>query len=522
MIFSNPEFFAFIAIFLVFYYAARDRLSAQNALILVGSYIFYGWWDPRFLLLIGISTGADYIAGFGARGEQIRAVHLGKVSGFIVGLVVLLVALSGSSSDFLIAGGAGFLALLFAAVQLAIRLPEEPRRKFFLWFSVIVNLGILGFFKYFNFFTANFEQLLNSVGFEADFFTVNVLLPVGISFYTFQTMSYSIDIYRGKMEPTSNFIRFAAYVSFFPQLVAGPIERASNLLPMFDRKRNVSWDDLSSGLMLFLWGFYKKTVVADNLAPIADRVFANPSADPAEIMAGVLAFTFQIYGDFSGYTDMARGVARMLGFDLMLNFNMPYFSRTPSEFWERWHISLSSWLRDYLYIPLGGNRSGAIMTYRNLMLTMLIGGLWHGAAWTFVLWGFLHGLILIIARLARLEAVLANHSVGTVQGFAIHSLAATVMFVLVVIAWVPFRATGMTETVYIVQNFFANVPTGLGDVVFFAGPLIVLELITRLRGEMTPWSNMNNWLRFTLVLFLLYSALLLRASESPAFIYFDF
>lgn len=324
------------------------------------------------------------------------------------------------------------------------------------------------------------------------------------------------------MRPSHSFLKFACYVSFFPQLVAGPIERAETLLPQFGVLRKLDWARTRSGLMLFAWGYYKKTVVADNLAGTADRVFTNPPANQAELLAGLLAFTFQIYADFSGYTDMARGTARILGFELMRNFRMPYFSRTPSEFWQRWHISLSSWLRDYLYIPLGGNRGGGLLTYRNLMLTMLIGGLWHGAAWTFIFWGFLHGAILVVARLARLDSFVFKADPQTPRGAAIHTGSALMMFAAVAIIWIPFRARSFADTWYVMTHLFSAAPAGLGTIAFYAGPLVLIELVTRLRGRQNPWDGVRGVPLFTLILFVLYSALLLRSTVEQAFIYFDF
>lgn len=522
MIFSDSIFFAFFGIFFVLYFALRKHLGAQNLLTLAASYVFYGWWDPRFLTLVAISTGADYLAAIGAGGDRIAWRQTGLVMAFVGGLAALLVAMGVPRPEFVIWGSAAFMIFPVAMTLAVNHLSKETARKIALWATIIVNLGILAFFKYFNFFTDNFAVVLRSVGFEADFVTLNVLLPVGISFYTFQTMSYTIDVYYGRMKPTHNFWRFASYVAFFPQLVAGPIERAETLLPQFDVLRKLDWERARSGAMLFLWGYYKKTVIADNLAGTADRVFANPSASPEELLAGLLAFTFQIYADFSGYTDMARGVSRILGFELMRNFRMPYFSRTPSEFWQRWHISLSSWLRDYLYIALGGNRRGSLMTYRNLMLTMLIGGFWHGAAWTFIFWGFLHGLILVVARFFKLDDFVFKSDPKTVRGAAIHTVSALGMFAAAAIIWIPFRAQTFSDTWYFMTHLFSAVPQGLGTIAFYAGPLVLIELVTRLRGCQNPWDGVKGWPLFTLILFVGYSAFLLQSKVEQAFIYFDF
>ena len=325
------------------YFLTQRYFRLQNGILLIASYVFYGFWDWRFLALLFVSTVVDYN-----------------------------------------------LALL-------IEKSESPgERKALLAASICVNLGILGFFKYFGFFAESFASLLNSFGFQSSTPFFNIVLPVGISFYTFQTMSYTIDVYRRKLPATRNFFDFALFVSFFPQLVAGPIERATKLLPQVLQPRKFSQSNFVEGFYLIILGLFKKVVIADNMAPIVNYIFSRDvsTLSGAEVLVGVYAFAFQIYGDFAGYTDIARGVAKWLGFDLMLNFRMPYFATSPSDFWQRWHISLSSWLRDYLYIPLGGNRQGTLLTYRNLMLTMVLGGLWHGAAWTFVAWGFFHGLIL--------------------------------------------------------------------------------------------------------------------------------
>lgn len=522
MIFSDTIFFVFFGIFFALYFGLRRHLDAQNLLTVFASYVFYGWWDPRFLILVAISTGADFLAGIGAGGDRIKWHETALSMGLVGGVATLLAVMDVPRLEFVVWGAVAFMAFPLLMTLAVNNLPKEIARKIALWVTLAVNLGILAFFKYFNFFSDSFVTLFNSFGFRADFFTLNVLLPVGISFYTFQTMSYTIDVYFGRMRPSHNFLRFACYVSFFPQLVAGPIERAENLLRQFDAHRRLEWARIRSGLMLFLWGFYKKTVVADNLAGTADRVFTNPSANQAELLAGLLAFTFQIYADFSGYTDMARGIARIMGFDLIRNFRMPYFSRTPSEFWQRWHISLSTWLRDYLYIPLGGNRGGGLLTYRNLMLTMLIGGLWHGASWTFIFWGFLHGAILVVARLVDLDRFVFKSDPRTLRGALVHTGAALGMFATVAIIWIPFRARTFAESWYYMTHLLSEVPTGLGPIAFYAAPLLAIELVTRLRGRQNPWDGVKGWPLFTLILFALYSSLLLRSEVEQAFIYFDF
>jgi alginate O-acetyltransferase complex protein AlgI len=524
MIFSQPVFFAFFGIFFTLYLMSRRALGAQNLLILVASYVFYGWWDPRFLMLIAASTVMDYIAGLVIGGRRCGRAEFFWPGLLLFGLMAVLAAMGVAKIGIILGFGAGFFALLAAFVALSARWEMPRRRRAFVTASVVFNLGLLGVFKYFNFFADSFADFVGVFGWQADFVTLNVLLPVGISFYTFQTMSYTLDIYRREMEPDHNFLRFAAFVSFFPQLVAGPIERARHLLPQFSAPRAITRENLASGAMLFLWGLYKKVVIADNLAPISERIFTDPaSATPGGIFAGVLAFTFQIYCDFSGYSDMARGCARMLGFDLMLNFNMPYFSRTPSEFWQRWHISLSTWLRDYLYIPLGGNQGGTLLTYRNLMLTMLLGGLWHGAAWTFVAWGLFHGLILVFYRRVGADRMLARMDPSRPAGMIAHGGAMACMFLLVMISWIFFRAGSFADAFVMLQGFWNITPTeSLARVLFLISPLVLFEAATRLSGRINLWTGMPLFLRFNLVLFLIYSSLFLASSEGQNFIYFDF
>ena len=385
MFFNSPEFLVFLPVVLLVYYALSRR--AQNAWLVLASYFFYGWWDWRFCGLLALSTVIDFTCAL-----RIDA-----------------------SSD------------------------SRVRRRWLL-LSLCANLGILGFFKYFNFFVDSAAALLSAVGLQPHLPVLRVLLPVGISFYTFQTMSYTIDVHRRQLAPTRSFLDFALFVSFFPQLVAGPIERAGNLLRQFAAPRAVTRPMLESGCFLILAGFFRKLVIADGVAPLVDTVFAAPAtADWLSLACGAAAFALQIYGDFAGYSDIARGVARLLGFELMVNFRQPYLSRSVTEFWRRWHISLSTWLRDYLYIPLGGNRRGTAATYRNLMLTMLLGGLWHGARWNFVVWGGLHGLFLAVHKyvLTRSHRKIAAES----RTFSLPGLLATAAtFALVSFAWIFFRA----------------------------------------------------------------------------------
>jgi len=523
MIFSQAVFFLFFGIVFVLYLATMRSVRIQSPLLLVASYIFYGWWDERFLILIAVSTVIDFVAGLGIAGRRPGWRTFVVPGGFLVGLLATLAALGTPDLRLM----TGFAAIAFVALAAFVALTQgwgEGRRRAFLITSLIFNLGLLGTFKYFNFFAESFAEFAALFGWTPGFVTLNVVLPVGISFYTFQSMSYTIDLYRRQVEPTKDFVQFAAFVCFFPLLVAGPIERARHLLPQFAVPRQITWANLQTGAMVFLWGFYKKVVIADNLGPIADGVFADPSAaGPGAIFVGMLAFTFQIYCDFSGYSDMARGTARILGFDVMLNFNMPYFARTPSEFWQRWHISLSTWLRDYLYIPLGGNRGGALMTYRNLVLTMLLGGLWHGAAWTFVAWGLFHGLILVAYRLGGIDGLLARVPPARPEGFLLNGAAMAVMFVLAMVSWVFFRAKSFPEAATVLQGMWSFAPSeSLDRALFLIAPLVLFEAATRWLGRIYPWTGASLFLRFNLVLFLVYASAFLGSSEGKAFIYFDF
>jgi len=401
MLFNTWEFALFFGIVFAAYHLMAKR--SQNLLLLGASYFFYGWWDWRFCSLLALSTVVDYTVA------RLMVNHTGR------------------------------------------------KRKALLLVSVITNLSILGFFKYFNFFMDSTANMLSSVGFNPDLPTLYIILPVGISFYTFQTMAYTIDVYRGKLKPCRDPIVFGVYVSYFPQLVAGPIERAQNLLPQFAAVRRVTADHLSSGTILILIGLLRKVVIADGVAPMVNSAFGDPTgATSLELTRAVLCFSLQIYGDFAGYSDMARGVSRLLGIELMENFQQPYFATSITSFWRRWHVSLSTWLRDYLYIPLGGNRGPKWFVYRNLLLTMLLGGLWHGAAWTFVIWGAIHGLALAVHKLylgdrkpddtINMRNPLSLIKAGTCW--------AVTMFV-VALAWVFFRAQSFESAIQVISGIFA-------------------------------------------------------------------
>ena len=460
MLFNSFTFVGFFCLLYGPYRLLQSRLRVQNALLLLASYIFYSVWDVRFSLLILASTLVDYLV---AR----------KIPG---------------------------------------RTDGETRRLLYL--SLTANLGSLAFFKYYNFFSENLSQLLNLPP-GSPF--LNVVLPVGISFYTFQSMSYTIDVFRGEQEPCESFLDFALYVSFFPRLVAGPIERAGRLLEQIQKPRIISTEDLTVGLYLIIYGYFKKVVIADNLGQMVNRIFNDPNAQGADIWCALIAFCFQIYGDFSGYSSIARGLARLLGFKLVLNFNLPYFSLTPSEFWTRWHISLSQWLRDYLYVPLGGNRGGVSQTYRNLMLTMVLGGLWHGAAWNFVLWGLFHGFILCLYRGLNIKAS---------PSLPMRLLQWQIMFMLTLFGWLLFRAKSWSQVVYLVTHMsFQSSPgthTLLLDILFYLTPLLLIELWQHKKRDLLVIPRSGPWVLAGAQAFMLTAILVFGYEQSSEFIYFQF
>jgi D-alanyl-lipoteichoic acid acyltransferase DltB (MBOAT superfamily) len=524
VLFNSYIFAFFFAVFFVLYLLLRRHLSAQNLLILVSSYLFYGWWDERFLILIMISTVTDFVTGLGMVNQKPTLRQGIYLSLFLTIGSALFMLRTWHDTAWTLIPIFLYVAIGWIIHGKLMRLDENARRKAFLFTSIIVNIGILGFFKYFNFFVDSFQQAMTLLGWEVDRMTLNIVLPVGISFYTFQTMSYTIDIYRKQYQPTRKFVEFAAFLAFFPQLVAGPIERASHLLPQFQRLRVLNFADMQTGVWLCIWGLYKKIVIADNLAPIVNQVFSAPGeVSSGELIAAILAFTFQIYCDFSGYSDMARGLVRILGFDIMVNFNIPYIARTPTEFWRRWHISLSTWLRDYLYISLGGNRYSGWFTYRNLMITMLLGGLWHGAAWNFVLWGAYQGLILVIYRKLQVDTWLAQrHTAIVIQRLQDIGLI-MVMFILICFGWLLFRAQSLeTVQIFILGINGIEYSTYFATIAFYVTPLLLYQALQVWRKQLEPMNHLFWFFRFNIQLFVVYSLLLLASRGSQQFIYFNF
>jgi D-alanyl-lipoteichoic acid acyltransferase DltB (MBOAT superfamily) len=420
MLFNTPQYFVFLGLTLVAYYLLPFR--KQNALLLVLSYVFYGSWDWRFLSLLLLSTIIDYTAGL--------LIHTARLRG------------------------------------------DSRQQKAALVLSLGSQLAILGFFKYFNFFATSAEAVLSRFGVHGSLPLLQIVLPVGISFYTFQTMSYTIDIYRGDFAPTRNFVDFALSVAFFPHLVAGPIQRARSLLVQIERPRPVSVDYWERGLTLFTIGLIRKVAIADPAGALADAYFASPASFTSVPLAcGLMLYGFQIYNDFAGYSEMARGSANLMGFDLMRNFRHPYFATNVSDFWQRWHISLSTWLRDYLYIPLGGNRKGPLRTDVNLMLTMLLGGLWHGASWNFVIWGGLHGSYLVAYHAwTKGRPAVARGERSWPRRLA--SMA--VVYALVTFTWLFFRSHDIATTGAYLTGLFSFTLGNEGALI----PVFVLALLT--------------------------------------------
>jgi alginate O-acetyltransferase complex protein AlgI len=401
MLFNTLSFAIFLPVVFVLYWLVAKNMKTQNALLLVASYFFYACWDYRFAFLLLFSTVLDYFTGLKMEDSE-----------------------------------------------------SENKRKFWFWLSVAVNLGFLGVFKYYNFFVASMAESLASIGFKTSFWTLQVILPVGISFYTFHGLSYVIDIYKKQIRAERNFVDYAVFVSFFPLLVAGPIERATHLLPQIQRERSFDTQKATDGLRQILWGLFKKIVIADNCAMYANAIF-NDSAtmNGSTLVLGAVFFTFQIYGDFSGYSDIALGTARLFGVELLRNFAFPYFSRDIAEFWRRWHISLSSWFRDYLYIPLGGSKGGMLQKIRNTFIIFLVSGFWHGAKWTFLVWGALNALyILPLVIFGWNRNNLQTVAQGKLFPTGKEILQMLFTFGLTVFAWIFFRADSVTQAFAIVSK----------------------------------------------------------------------
>lgn len=553
MLFTSIDFAVFLAVVFSLYWLLNKKVSWQNTLILVASYFFYGYWDARFLYLIVLSTTVDFLCGLMIDKGKVKRAKAIESAIFLFTCTFLFLIVptlwesfhsAQSTAEFLAIAfefSIGWQVLAITPIVLfvawliypkLVNLDVQKRRKLFVTVSIVTNLSILGFFKYFNFFAESFSDLsIQLFGIAPNSLTLDIILPVGISFYTFQTMSYTIDVYRRELKSSDKLNGFAAYVSFFPQLVAGPIERGKHLLPQFQLPRAFpTGENLTEGVWLIVWGLFKKLVIADNVALIANTVFApydagnfsNGTTDGLTLLIAVYAFAIQIYCDFSGYTDIARGTAKLFGFDLMVNFRLPYFAADPSSFWRRWHISLSTWLRDYLYIPLGGNRDGNLMTYRNLSLTMLLGGLWHGAAWTFVVWGLYHGALLSIYRALGIDTERPGYPHWK------RFLMTLFFFHLTCIGWLIFRAQNMETIGLFLSNIVFN-PIATEQTVEFAKTLLFyswfligFQVIQFATKELNPMKLSHWFVRLNVWHFIIMSLVVFAASGTSEFIYFAF
>ncbi|WP_445733834.1 MBOAT family O-acyltransferase [Mariniflexile sp.] len=483
MIFNSLEFFIFLFIvYFLYWFVFKRNLKAQNILILVASYVFYGWWDWRFLSLILLSTIVDYLV----------------------------------------------------AIQIDNNTQQSTRKRW-LWVSVVFNIGLLGFFKYYNFFVDSWIDMFSMFGYNIQStWTLKVILPVGISFYTFQTMSYSFDVYYKKLKPTTDFLSFATFVSFFPQLVAGPIERASNLLSQILNKRTFSYEQSVGGIKLILWGLFKKIVIADALAPMVDDIFANYANYPAStLVLGVTMFSFQVYGDFSGYSDIAIGTAKLFGVELMSNFKFPNFSRNVAEYWQRWHVSLSTWFRHYVYIPLGGSKVSKWIAIRNICIVFLVSGFWHGANWTFIFWGGFHALAFIPVFLMGRNAIYKNSVVG--ENTILPSLTEVgqmvLTFSIVTFSRIFFRSNSITDAFGYINRIFTDLSYGtynnpmgyrMIDYYILIILFIVYEYMIR-KDERSPFKFKHKVVRFVIYTIIILSMLLFYdSSVDRSFIYFQF
>jgi len=478
MLFNSIEFAIFLPIvFLLYWFGTRGNLKIQNILLLVSSYYFYACWDYRFLFLLMFSTFLDYFTGI--------KMHDAK---------------------------------------------SEGMKKFWFWLSIVINLGFLGIFKYYNFFAESLANSLSMAGFKADFWTLQVILPVGISFYTFHGLSYVIDIYKERIKPERNFVDYSVFVSFFPLLVAGPIERATHLLPQIQRKREFNYNNAVDGLKQILWGLFKKVVIADNCAEYANMVFNNSGeySGSTHVVAAIF-FAFQIYGDFSGYSDIALGTARLFGIDLLRNFSFPYFSRDIAEFWRRWHISLSTWFRDYLYIPLGGSKGGNWMRIRNTFIIFIVSGFWHGANWTFIAWGFLNALFILPSIIFRnnrnnLDIVAQGRTFANFREI----VAMVITFTLTVFAWIFFRADNLTEAFQYIGEIFSpsvfSKPENIkNSTVWLLVGFVIMEWLGReeqyaIAKTGHNWPKVLRWIFYYIIVILIFQF----RGLSQQFIYFQF
>jgi D-alanyl-lipoteichoic acid acyltransferase DltB (MBOAT superfamily) len=483
MVFNSLDFFIFLPIvFSLYWFVLKNSLKGQNILILFASYVFYGLWDWRFLSLIMLSTIVDFLVG-----KKIYSLE------------------------------------------------QESKRKLWLWVSVIFNVGLLGFFKYYNFFVDSWMDMISFFGYDIkSSWTLSVILPVGISFYTFQTMSYSFDIYYKKLSPTKDFLSFATFVAFFPQLVAGPIERASNLLSQITSKRSFNRIQIVSGMKLILWGLFKKIAIADAIAPIVDDIFSNYSTYPAStLILGVTLFSFQVYGDFSGYSDIAIGTSKLFGVELMSNFKFPNFSRNVAEYWQRWHVSLSTWFRHYVYIPLGGSRVSKLKSVRNICIIFLVSGFWHGANWTFIFWGGFHALAFIPVFLLGRNTIYKDSVIGEHTFLPTLTEIGQVLltFSIVTFSRIFFRSESITDAFGFITQISSNFtyetyqhPMGyrMLDYYILIALFVFYEYLIR-KNERSPFEFKSRVVRFMIyTLVILIMLLFYDDGVDRSFIYFQF
>lgn len=477
MLFNSIGFLIFLPIvFCLYWFVFNKRYQNQNRLLLLASFYFYACWDWRFLFLLMFSIGLDYFSGIKIENSR-----------------------------------------------------NKREAKFWLTLSIVINLGFLGFFKYYNFFVESFADLLGGMGFKVNIWLLNVILPVGISFYTFHGLSYVIDVYKKRISAERSFIDYAVFVSYFPLLVAGPIERATHLLPQIQKKRTFSYEQAADGMRQILWGFFKKMVIADNCAPLVNEIFTHYQTEsPANLLIGAVLFAFQIYGDFSGYSDIALGVSRLFGIELLKNFAFPYFSRDIAEFWRRWHISLSSWFRDYLYIPLGGSKGGLSMKIRNTFIIFLVSGFWHGANWTFIIWGGLNALFFM--PLLIMEKNRTNIEVAA-QGKWFPSfkevLQILITFSATCIAWIFFRSESVLQAFEYIKRIFSmelfSFPAQIPVKVFaLSACMLIIEWVNREQFHGLQIRRFNPWIRRTLYGIIIYIILRYANFGNNEFIYFQF
>ncbi len=479
MLFNSLEFMFFLPIvFLIYWFLNRQKLQYQNLFLLAISYFFYSCWDWRFMFLLLFSTVLDY----------------------------------------------------FTAIKMS-ESKTDVEKKVWFWISIIINLGFLGVFKYYNFFADSFATALANIGLQTNFWTIQVILPIGISFYTFHGLSYVIDIYKGRISPEKNFVSYSLFVSYFPLLVAGPIERATHLLPQIKKRRIFNYAQVVDGLRQILWGFFKKMVIADNCAEYANLMFDHPNQyNGSSLFLGGIFFAFQIYGDFSGYSDIALGASKLLGIDLLKNFNYPYFSRDIAEFWRRWHISLSSWFKDYLYFPFGGSKGGVWLKVRNTFIIFIVSGFWHGANWTFIVWGLLNALfimpsIVLSTNRSNIDIVAKGKIFPNLK--EVFQISTT--FLLATFAWIFFRAKSLYEAFYYINSLFSKslfqLPSKRPSFAIIS--LLFLFIFIEWTGRENEFGlqktgfnskQMLRWILYIILVLIIY----IFAGKEQEFIYFQF